>query len=197
MNRSCPSCDAVLGPQEGPRCVSCRPLRPGTNFNIITAVLEQAEGPLHTWDIEREARSRYGCGVWFSYLGYDYRVCWAGRSTWGLYRHGLVPGVRSLSRAAALFVKAAGTIQTKPLYFVMRRAGYRFSPNSLSGALSYEPWVRRAGWQNHPVSSRSVRQEMREELKLGRRLTLTDVLQRLEEHVERELVVYSERLGAT
>jgi hypothetical protein len=158
------------------------------------AVLEQADTPLATWDIEREARVSLGRRVRFNYAGDDGRLCWAGRRVWGLYRHGLLPGVRTVSKAAAIYIHAAGQIETKPLYFVMRRVGYTISPNTLTSVLSYEPWVIRDGWQNFPRSSRRVRDQMAAELALGHRLTLNDVLDRAWDQLETQLAAYRARL---
>src|SRR4051794_9274382 len=115
-----------MGPHEGRTCVSCKKRPPLDNADRIVAVLEQSPTPLNTWDIVREAKGLYDRSVWLPYLSDDKRLCWAGRGMWGLYRHGMVPGVRRLSDAAAVFIHGAGSITTKELYFVMRRIGYRF-----------------------------------------------------------------------
>src|SRR3954462_10649270 len=99
MNRQCRGCGAVLGPQESARCVTCRKHSPTDNFDIVVAVLEQSDAPLAPWDIERHARAEFARNVWLDGLGWDPRLCYAGRSVWGLYRHGLLPGVRTLSKA--------------------------------------------------------------------------------------------------
>jgi hypothetical protein len=76
----------------------------------------------------------------------------------------------------------------------MRRIGYRFSPNSLTAVLSYEPWIVRFGWRNEPIATQGVREEMRRMLELANGMTLGDVLRRVERQVERELMVFNERL---
>jgi len=166
------------------------------NYDSIVAVLEQADSPLATWDIAREAKRRFGRSIWWEYAAYDYRLCWAGRRLWGLYRHGLLPGVRTVSKAAAVYVHASGPIETKALYFLMRRVGYRISPNTLTAVLSYEPWIIRSGWLNYPRDKKTVRREMRSELALARRLTLSDVLARAEKQAEEQLAEYEKRLAS-
>jgi hypothetical protein len=194
MNRHCRACGAPLGPRESSRCVSCRKQPPTDNADVVVAVLERSQVPLAPWDIERHARTEFARDVWLDGLGWDPRLCYAGRSLWGLYRHGLLPGVRTLSKAAAIYVHAAGAIRTKELYFVMRRVGYRFSHNSLA-MLSYEPWVERIGWQNLPRGTKSVQSQMSRQLGLARGITLRDVLQRAEAQIAHELAVFTQRAG--
>ena len=100
-----------------------------------------------------------------------------------------------MPKAAAIYIHAAGPIETQALYFVMRRVGYTISPNTLSAVLSYEPWIMRHGWLNVPRSSRTVRNELATELGLARRLTLSDVLNRAGEQVEIHLAEYNARLS--
>lgn len=176
--------------------MSCQDGKELRNSDAIVAVLEGADGPLAPWDIEREARARFGRSLWWDYVSYDERLCWAGPRLWGLYRHGLLPGVRTVSKAAAIYIHAAGPIETKVLYFVMRRVGYRISPNTLTAVLTYEPWVIRSGWLNYPRETKTVRAAMRRELALARRLTLTDVLGRAEEQAAEQLDEYKRRLAS-
>jgi hypothetical protein len=69
------------------------------------AVLEKSEMPLYRWDIRRDVRLQYGVLVRENSLGStlasDWRACWAGAGLCGLYRHGLLPGVRDIGAAAA------------------------------------------------------------------------------------------------
>lgn len=197
MNRRCPRCRALLGPHEGPRCVSCYKAPPEENSDIIIAVLEQADGPLRRWDIEREARGRYGLDVWTSYLLYDGRVCWAGRGLYGLYRRGYLPGARTLGAAASFYVHAAGEgISSDRLYFVMRRVGYRFSRNSLRHVLPN--WVINDPWNGLilPRETKKVRAEMRKELRLSNRLSFTDVMRRTRRQIEEHSAEFHARLKA-
>jgi hypothetical protein len=105
--------------------------------------------------------------------------------------------VRTASKAAAVYIHAAGAIETKPLYFIMRRVGYTMSPNTLTSVLTYEPWVVRTGWVNVPRRTRTVKDELASTLDLARGVTLRDILNRAEAQVESELAEYWDRVNAT
>jgi hypothetical protein len=69
-------------------------------------------------------------------LADDLRACWAGKGIYGLYRHGLLPGLRDLGRAAAVYIHASDLALTvDEVRFILRYVGYRFSANSLEPAL--------------------------------------------------------------
>src|SRR5437763_790439 len=106
-HRACPSCDSLASLATrhrscgGTRRDTCDGSGRLTNAELIVAVLERSSVPLATWDIVREVRSRYACKINSLNAAADLRLCWAGRGIWGLYRHGLLPGVRTASRVAA------------------------------------------------------------------------------------------------
>src|SRR5207244_4068903 len=71
--------------------------------------------------------------VW---LGQDSRTCWGGKGIYGLYRHGLLPGVRDLGSAAAVFLYVTGlALDYREVWFVLRHAGYRSEEVSIYYAL--------------------------------------------------------------
>ena len=71
----------------------------------------------------------------------DRRFCWAGKGLYGLYRHGLIPGPRSLAGIARVFLYSHGPLRHASLEFAMKYAGYRFQYVSLNSALNHDPDV--------------------------------------------------------
>lgn len=136
----CRTCGDELGPAESPECMGCGTQMPTTIGHRALVVLEQADGPLSYWDIQRLIERRDGAapaaGSLLVYLSRDLRVCWAGRGMYGLYRHGLVPNVRGLGPAAEAHLLAAPTpIDAEQLHFVLQHQGYRYQYASLINAL--------------------------------------------------------------
>lgn len=65
-------------------------------------------------------------------LSRDKRFCWGGRGLYGLARHGLIPGVRSLAEAAyAVLLCAPSQLYVEEVDFVLDQLNYRFNPDSL------------------------------------------------------------------
>ena len=137
----CPRCGAELGPAEDPRgCLTCRGIRPSSNRDRVVAVLETSDVPLAYWDVQRMLAGN-GDGpvhegtllVWRSA---DDRTCWGGPGIYGLYRHGLIPGIRDLGAAASVFIHAAETyLSQDEARFVLQHVGYRFQSTSIYLAL--------------------------------------------------------------
>jgi hypothetical protein len=105
------------------------------------AALEHAALPLYRWDIQREIRRRDGVTVLEASLGStlatDWRACWAGPGLYGLYRHGLLPGVRDIGTAAGVFIHASGRALTiDEIRFILRLVGYRVAASSIPQALA-------------------------------------------------------------
>lgn len=72
----------------------------------------------------------------------DHRFCWAGKGLYGLYRHGLYPGMRTLGGVAILYLYAASRpIDGELLAFAKKQSGYRFQTQSLLIAASRESAV--------------------------------------------------------
>ncbi len=141
MTARCPSCDAELGPAEDRAgCLTCRKISPVTNPDLVVAVLEKAQVPLAYWDVKRlldVEGLRIHNGSLLASLSSDPRACWGGAGIYGLYPHGLLPGVRDLGSAATVFLHAAqaGLSQEK-ISFVLRHVGYRFQSTSIYLALN-------------------------------------------------------------
>jgi len=103
-------------------------------------VLEETDQPLPYWDIRRLMKANGARSVNEAslkvQLANDKRLCWAGAGTYGLFRHGLVPGVRDLSRVGGIYLHAADNeLNLVELTFVLRHVGYRFRDLSLRSAL--------------------------------------------------------------
>lgn len=138
---ACPHCGALLGPAEDPLgCLSCRGAGSGSNRDDMIEVLEQSEIPLPHWDIKRILDRDRGYSVHngslLVWLGQDSRTCWGGKGIYGLYRHGLLPGVRDLGRAAAVYLYLTDlALDYREIWFVMKHAGYRSEEVSIYYAL--------------------------------------------------------------
>jgi hypothetical protein len=141
MISQCPYCGAELAPTEDPKgCLSCRGASLRTNPDRVVAVLERADVPLAHWDVKRLVDSNghrpVNRGSLLVWLATDQRACWGGPGIYGLYRHGLLPGVRDLGSAAAVFIHAAETdLSQDEARFVLQHVGYRFQSSSIYLAL--------------------------------------------------------------
>jgi len=164
MMARCPFCDAELGPGEDPAgCLTCQGRSLRTNPDWAVAMLEEVSGPIAVWDVRRllgQAGKHVGPGSLQVWLSADYRTCWAGPSIYGLYRHGLLPGVRDMGSAAVVYLAAADSVLTQDeIYFVLRHVGYRDQSTSMYLALrrmadfglidyGYEGWT----WAGKPLA---------------------------------------------
>ena len=78
---------------------------------------------------------KYYGNPWYSInvaLSSDKRFCWGGRSLYGLARHRLIPGARSLAEAAyAVLLAAPRQLHVEEVDFVLEQLNYRFNPDSL------------------------------------------------------------------
>jgi hypothetical protein len=140
LTHACPSCAAPLGPAESRLgCLSCRGVVYDGRTQTI-AVLERSEVPLPYWDVKRTlARGEappVDDATLRTWLASDLRACWSGRGIYGLYRHGLVPGVRDLAGVATVHLYATERmLHYRELSFVLREVGYRVEPESVYYAL--------------------------------------------------------------
>jgi hypothetical protein len=65
-------------------------------------------------------------------LSQDKRFCWGGCSLYGLSRHGLIPGARSLAEVAyAVLLAAPHKLYLQEVDFVLEQFNYRFNSDSL------------------------------------------------------------------
>ena len=98
-----------------------------------------APTPLAYWDVKRlldEAGHPVNEGSVQVWLSADIRTCWGGPGIYGLYRHGLLPGVRVLGYAAAVYIHAIEQPLTQEeARFVLQFAGYRFQSSSIHQSL--------------------------------------------------------------
>lgn len=169
----CVTCGDELAPAEAPECLGCGFRLRTTIGHRALAVLEQADGPLSYWDIQRIMERREGfasaAGSLLVYLSRDLRVCWAGRGMYGLYRHGLVPNVRGLGQAAEAHLLAApDALTTEQLHFVMQHQGYRYQYASLANALQ-----RQLGWAGLPQVVTSEAERVRRKQRLAALLQIS------------------------
>ena len=155
---ACGICGALVSPWECSTCLSCTVQKPRwlSNADAAVFVLEKERHPVTTYDVVRGIRREFGwtipMGSMTGAMSSDRRFCWAGRSTYGLYRHGVFPGPRNLSGVAKLFLYShRGPMRTEILAFAMQYAGYRFQQASLDSALRYDPNVRRTDWRDWVV----------------------------------------------
>jgi hypothetical protein len=157
MIGTCGGCKAERGPWEDELCPVQKAERGWwlSVSDLAVHVLEQSETPLNIYDIKRSIRRDLGIDVSQGTLQVSVsadrlRLCWAGKGFYGLYRHGLIPGPRSLAGIARMFLFSHGPLNHASLAFVMKYAGYRFQPASLNSALNYATevfWFRSdGGW---------------------------------------------------
>lgn len=148
---ACPACGAPLGPGEDPQgCLACRQLPVRTIGDRAVTVLETACDPLAKHDVkrimDRASTVPVHPGSLQVILSADYRVCWAGPGTYGLYRHGLAPGVRTLGDLADVHLHLSSqTLNYDELHWVLKLMGYRFQATSL-----YQAVLRRTGLRLAP-----------------------------------------------
>jgi hypothetical protein len=118
-------CDGV------PRGVS------GTLANLAYAELCHTDlsQPVKTHDVVRFVAPKYNGNPRYSInvaLSSDKRFCWGGRALYGLARHGLIPGARSLAEAAyTVLLAAPRQLHVEEVDFVLEQVNYRFNPDSL------------------------------------------------------------------
>ena len=131
-------------------------------------VLEKEQHPVTIYDVSRGIQREFGRKIpkvsLAVALSTDRRCCWAGRSMYGVYRHGLYPGPRTLSGVARLFLYShAEPMRTELVGFAMKYAGYRFQQASLNKALRYDRNITWDGWHGCVVKPRNeVRAQLRQ-----------------------------------
>lgn len=155
--------------------MTCRGVRDGSNQDDIIAILERSEMPLPHWDIKRlldqERRYPIHGGSLLVWVSQDPRACWAGRGIWGLYRHGVLPGVHDLGAAASVFLYTTDlALDYRQVWFVLKHAGYRSEEASIYYALRRAEWqglVTRTGGGNWRRPTRDALPEVRVKDMLG------------------------------
>lgn len=136
----CDRCSAILSPWEpADRCGCAGPRRP-SHPEVLYAVAASVPGPLRVQDFVRLADSQYDHRITHASANVtlaDPRFCWAGQGTYGLYRHGPLPGPRSLEPAARLVLTAAGRpVTMEAIDYCLKALGYRYNSGSLRNAVN-------------------------------------------------------------
>lgn len=137
----CPICGTELGPGENRAgCLTCRALPLSSHQDRIVAVLERSTVALAYWDIRRvmesDSYAHVHSGSLLVWLATDPRTCWGGPGLYGLYRHGILPGVRDLGSAVAVLIHAADAVVSHDqARFLLQHVGYRFRSVSINSAL--------------------------------------------------------------
>jgi hypothetical protein len=181
---------------------------------LAVVALENESEPISIYDVERAITRDLGRRVrWHSVsavMGADRRFCWSGKGLYGLFRHDLVPGVRTLSGVARVLLAAYDEqLILSDLTFVMKWAGYRFQDSSLEAALHRDvdlgfrfEWSGEPGWAPfiHVVGARDIRREVIRDLAvhdylLGR-WPAEELLDRWRQKVDTGLGERSRRLSA-
>ena len=175
-----------MSPWEGKSCLTCKLQNPQRLSNADAAVflLEKEQQAVTTYDLIRGIRREFGWQIpkisLATVLSTDRRFCWAGRSMYGLYRHGFFPGPRNLPGVAKLFLYAhADPIRRELVAFAMHYAGYRFQQASLNNAFRYDANIIRDGWDGWVVKPRK---ETRAQL---RRLGVSPTFRGVDEMAEK------------
>ena len=165
----CDVCGASMSAWEGKSCLTCKLDNPRWLSNADAAVflLERERHAVTTYDLTRGMHREFGWTIPKASLtvalSSDRRCCWAGRSMYGLYRHGLFPGPRNLAGIAKIFLYShREPMRTEVLAFAMQYAGYRFQQLSLRNALRHDANIVWEPWQGWVVSPRmGARAELR------------------------------------
>lgn len=152
----CKRCKALLSPWEQPeRCACSGPLR-RSHPEVLYAVASGIQGPLRVSDYVRLADSQFGYeigrGSANATLSADRRFCWAGQGIYGLYRHGPLPGPRSLEHATRIIVAVNGAMTIDAINYCLKGIGYRYNPASLRNAINRSTaiTIRNDGLCHHP-----------------------------------------------
>jgi hypothetical protein len=106
-------------------------------------VLEQEPAPLYLHDLQRGIERELGRQTYWgsvsAVVGSDRRFCWSGKGMYALFRHGRIPGVRSLADIGAfVLVAAEQPLSANEIGFLLSWSGYRFQQTSLEAALGRE-----------------------------------------------------------
>jgi hypothetical protein len=136
---------------------------------VLYAVAASVPGPLRVQDFVRLADSQYGHRITQSSANVtlaDPRFCWAGQGTYGLYRHGPLPGPRSLEPAARLVLTAADRPMTiAAIDYCLKALGYRYNSGSLRNAVNRSLAIKYRwtdGLYDHPRGEAAERQLRRQ-----------------------------------
>jgi hypothetical protein len=138
-----------LGPWEADHCLShpsrgrapdATSVRWWTIADLAVLALEREPAVVSIYDIGRAISREFGREVQpvslTALVGSDRRFCWSGKGLYGLFRHGRIPGERTLSGTSRFILAAADeTLTLAELSYILKSSGYRFQDGSLEGAL--------------------------------------------------------------
>lgn len=201
----CAFCKSVLAPWEVHRggC-ACRERQSSMNADTLYAVACNSDGPLPIHDLIRIAERDFGAAVSKSTalasVGPDPRFCWSGSGTYGLYRHGVLPGPRNLEESARLVLLSAGRLHIDVVDFVLKQLGYRFAIGSLRNAVSWSHHITwsRYGW-SHPVGE-DARLQLRRDIPVvpdRQKAEFDEIIDRLQRRIQRALETREERVASS
>lgn len=135
----CVDCGSALGVWELGRC-GCRGPVGRSQADILYAVACSVAAPVHVRDLVRLAQLDHGrriaeASAKVAVAG-DRRFCWAGAGVYGLYRHGPMPGPRTLGDAGRLVLAASDRpLTATALDYCLKGFSYRYNVASLRNAL--------------------------------------------------------------
>lgn len=200
----CGRCRSLLGPWERFHggC-ACRGPASQINRDTLYAVACTAETPLPVHDLLRLAEQDYGVvmnqSTGYAVLAPDPRFCWAGPGTYGLYRHGILPGPRNLEETARLVLTAAGDLHMDAVDFILKQLGYRFSFGSLRNAVGRSDSILWHGhWWSHPTGDRAM-QQLRRDIPVvppRQKAEFEEIVRRLERQARKHLATRESRLSS-
>ncbi len=160
----CGTCNAVLSPWEPLDGCACVGPKRRSHAEVLYAIAASTGGPLRVRDFVRLADAQFSHVISVSSAHVtlmDHRFCWAGQGLYSLYRHGPLPGPRSLEPAARMVLTAAAAPMTlDAVDYCLRQLGYRYNPLSLRQAVNRSTVIRWRidGLYDHPRGEAAERQ---------------------------------------
>lgn len=160
----------MLSPWERPGRCGCTGPRGTSHAEVLYSVAATSPGPLRVRDFVRLADAQFDhrlSAATANVTLMDFRFCWAGQGTYGLYRHGPLPGPRSLEPAARILLTAAAHPMTlQAMDYCLRQLSYRYNSASLRNAVNRSHFIRwrMDGLYEHPhgeAAERRLRGEVR------------------------------------
>ncbi|MER8028965.1 hypothetical protein ABTZ78_08385 [Streptomyces bauhiniae] len=143
----CSRCGAALSPWESDGCGCAGPASP-RNADLLYTAACTAGRPRTVAQLVRHVHEQYGKEVSTrtasAFLYRDPRFCWAGPRRYGLYRHGPLPGPRTLEQAARLTLHCAPRpLPLSTVVWWLRGLGYEFHERSLRVCAHRSEWTQR------------------------------------------------------
>lgn len=144
-DRACVRCAAPLGWWETASC-ACREPSGRRHQDLLYAVACAVRTPLsvqlfatiaaRTFTKDIPAKSA------MTVMAGDRRFCWAGPGRYGLFRHGPLPGPRTLEEVSRLTLHSYDRpLRLTEIDHWLRGTGYEYRPRSLLRAVSTSKWV--------------------------------------------------------